>query len=334
MEVKQFLNSMLSSVTTAENRGKLTTLILQAQETVFHESLCSIIESWKPLTRVRDLLQQEQMPYAKIGKLFEVLLRLFPTCAHQFDNDHYFGCTENCDFIPNQKQSIITNGTSGRFFHSAIVKLSHNPLSELTSQEQKVMTKFRRIDAELTTDGSDEKADKNEEDWEKEISNATRSASVDTSKSLYDNVRWIPSTSNVVERLWSTLRILLGTQRQRLSRKHLQMLASLKENFDLWADDERACCAALLDASGGKEDTVEDEGKEVDEPYDQEIEEDEFEDDAMVLYNAMFPDAPVAKKKRARASSSTSAVDEQEEEEDCRQSGRVRRRNSRYLDGI
>ena len=67
-----------------------------------------------------------------------------------------------------------------------------------------------------------------------------------------------------MERLWSILRILLGTQRQRLSRKHLQMLASLKENFDLWADDERACCAALLDASGDKEDTVEDEGKEVD----------------------------------------------------------------------
>ena len=184
---------------------------------------------------------------------------------------------------------------------------------------------------ELTTDGSDKPS---EEDWEKELSNATRAASADSSESLYDNVRWIPSTSNVVERLWSTLRILLGTQRQRLSRKHLQMLASLKENFDLWADDERACCAALLDASGGKEDTVEDEGKEVDEPYDQEIEEDEFEDEAMVLYNAMFPDAPVAKKKRARASSSTSAVNEQEEEEDCRQSGRVVRRNSRYLDGI
>ena len=79
---------------------------------------------------------------------------------------------------------------------------------------------------------------------------------------------------------------------------------------------------------------MEDEGKEVDEPYDQEIEEDEFEDEAMVLYNAMFRDAPVAKKKRARASSSTSAVDEQEADQDCRQSGRVLRRNSRYLDGI
>ena len=79
---------------------------------------------------------------------------------------------------------------------------------------------------------------------------------------------------------------------------------------------------------------MEDEGKEVDEPYDQEIEEDDFEDDAMILYNAMFPDVPVANKKRALPSSSSSAVDEQEEEEDCRQSGRIRRPNSRYLDSI
>jgi hypothetical protein len=297
MRVKEFLHPMLNAVATAENRAKLTKLILEAEDTVFHESLCEIMKSWKPLAKVRDLLQREQMPYAKIGKIFEVLLARFPTCAHQFDNDQYFGCTENCNYIPNQKQSIITNGTSGRYFHSAIVKLSLNALSELSSQEQMVMTKFRRMNVELTTDGSDKNADKNEEDWEKELANATRSASADSSESLYDNVRWIPSTSNVVERLWSTLRILLGTQRQRLSRKHLQMLASLKENFDLWADDERACCTALLDASGDKEDTVEDEGKEVDEPYDQEIEEDEFEDEAMVLYNAMFPDEPVAKKK-------------------------------------
>ena len=191
------------------------------------------------------------------------------------------------------------------------------------------MTKFRRINVEVTTD----KDNREKEEWEKDLINATRPAFDGSSESLYYNVRWIPSTTNVVERLWSTLKILLGTQRQRLSRKHLQMLASLKENFDLWADDERACYAALLDASRGKEDTVEDEVKEVDEPYDQEIEEDDFEDDAMVLYNAMFPDAPVANKKRARASSSSSAVDEQEEE-DCRQSGRIRRPNSRYLDSI
>lgn len=42
-----------------------------------------IMKSWKPLGKVRGLLQLEQMPYAKTGKMFEVLLACFPTCAHQ-----------------------------------------------------------------------------------------------------------------------------------------------------------------------------------------------------------------------------------------------------------
>lgn len=58
---------------------------------------------------------------------------------------------------------------------------------------------------------------------------------VENSKSnLYENVTWIPTTSTMVERLFSTAKHFLPDDRKNLSPYRLEATLFMRSNQDLW----------------------------------------------------------------------------------------------------
>jgi len=55
-----------------------------------------------------------------------------------------------------------------------------------------------------------------------------------TESSAYLSLKWIPPTSNVVERLFSRMRITLGHLRKSMSPMRLEGIMFLHSNSDLW----------------------------------------------------------------------------------------------------
>ena len=246
----------------------------------------------------------------------------------------HFGCREDC--TPTISHPTIANGTLNRFFVTGVVKLYNDPHAGLLPLEIIALAKFKRKKAaEKRNEGNDNQTGGNDDQTEKpawmlSMQNIKQNKGAVSAESPYHSVKWIPSTSNVVERLWSVLKLVIGYQRQRLSREHLQMIACLKLNFDLWADDDNACYSALLENS-----EVDEQNDGNDEEDDHEEEDDEEE--TMKLYHEYFgkvkdPSAAGAKRARPSSSSSSSSSSSAGQESEGLQSGRIRTPTLRYFD--
>jgi hypothetical protein len=55
--------------------------------------------------------------------------------------------------------------------------------------------------------------------------------------SAYQNLSWIPATSNIVERLFSKAKLVYSDKRTRLLPKNLEIILYLTCNKDLWDED-------------------------------------------------------------------------------------------------
>ena len=213
------------------------------------------------------------------------------------------------------------------------VNLYKDPHASLLEREKVALANFKRRKeaVEKRNEGNDEATERPA--WMVSMQNIKQNDGANSAESPYYSVKWTPCTSNVVERLWSVLKLVIGYQRQRLSRKHLQMIACLKLNFDLWANDDGACYKALLANS------------EVDEQNDANAEEDDEEEEyneeeTMKLYHECFgkvkdpedPDVAGSKRARTSTSSSSSSGSSADQEPEGLQSGRIRTPCTRYFD--
>jgi hypothetical protein len=70
-----------------------------------------------------------------------------------------------------------------------------------------------------------------------------------TTSSPYEDLSWIPCTSNCVERLFSVGRINLPYNRKSLSPEHVNMILMLKANRDLW--DAHVMSDLVVERTGG-----------------------------------------------------------------------------------
>jgi hypothetical protein len=264
---------------------RLTTLLRQT-DAAFMNELEQLTARWTDLSTVRMELQHAQMPLVTSLSYFQTLHESdnFPEAYIYFHNAHYIA------------HSI--NNARSRDFYNAIVKLDRSPDAELTEREQYAVETLKTAEVEVevvaVADEAHNPAPPPLTALQmallniKKVNSARVSASPPTTRNPYMDVHWIPCSSNIVERLWSKLKILLGTQRQRLSRFHLQMFANLIENLPLWENDEDGCAQALMEAdnlrhaagpaaAGAGQDAEEVVGV----PYVGEIDEDEDEDELM-----------------------------------------------------
>ena len=227
-----------------------------------------------------------------------------------------------------QTLPTVINGTLNRFFLSGIVKLYEDPHASLLNREKVALAKFKRKEAvEKRNEGHDKATERPA--WMVSMQNIKQHKGAVSAESPYHSVRWIPCTSNVVERLWSVLKLVIGYQRQRLSRNHPQMIACLKLNFDLRANDDSACYKALTKAKVDEQNDANDEEDDEEEEYN--------EEETMKLYHECFgkvtdPSAAGSKRARTSGSSSSSSSSSAGQEPEGHQSGRIRTPTSRYLD--
>ncbi len=56
---------------------------------------------------------------------------------------------------------------------------------------------------------------------------------------MFSDVKWIPPTSNHVERFFSYCKNVYSDDRKRLLPVNLEMQVYLKVHFDLWVDDHK-----------------------------------------------------------------------------------------------
>jgi hypothetical protein len=63
--------------------------------------------------------------------------------------------------------------------------------------------------------------------------------------SKYINMKWIPPTTNAVERLFSRLKIVFSDRRKNLLPRHLELILTIVANRNLWDIDD---CTKIFNA--------------------------------------------------------------------------------------
>jgi hypothetical protein len=111
------------------------------------------------------------------------------------------------------------------YFESAIVKILEKNENLLSEQETIAVHPFRKP---VETYGEDSFAT-----LEARL-NARKKAKLQTNASSYTNVAWIPATSNIVERLFSRMKMVFSPRRQRMNPATIECVMMLLCNRDLW----------------------------------------------------------------------------------------------------
>ena len=71
---------------------------------------------------------------------------------------------------------------------------------------------------------------------------------------MFSDVKWIPPTSNHVERFFSYCKHVYSDDRKRLLPINLEMQVFLKEHFDLWVDDHKLLLTVWNEYKNRKDD--------------------------------------------------------------------------------
>ncbi|KAE9285139.1 hypothetical protein PR003_g26668 [Phytophthora rubi] len=140
---------------------------------------------------------------ADARKLFDGVIKAFPASSHYLA----------------PKSSIV----KAPDFESGIVKVITGKDNKLSSAEERALGRFRRWST-----GNDDEEEEN-------LSFAERLLRVKGRKqSKFIDLRWIPPTSNDVERLFSKAGLVLTDRRQSLHPTTLETLVMLEYNRSLW----------------------------------------------------------------------------------------------------
>jgi hypothetical protein len=182
-------------------------LVALLPDAVEELQLQSLLSSLKQLHEVTLFLQQgEGVSLAEVRDVFDVLCSHFPTCASHLAPD----------------AQIIASP----YFESAIVKIINGENETLTDIEKgKVQCFLRHADpVEVASPiGGSPSIIKN-------ALRKRRRAQPDE----YEDLNWIPPTSNICERLFSLAKLTLGSLRQSMSPETLEATVMLKVNRAYW----------------------------------------------------------------------------------------------------
>ncbi|KAL0245912.1 hypothetical protein GEMRC1_007129 [Eukaryota sp. GEM-RC1] len=152
------------------------------------------------------MLQQEELNLSQANDIFTVFHQDFP--------EHVLYTT-----YPLPRQCSIRPSV----LEVAVIKVLNSELDSLTPEERSVLHPF-----EVEQSLSDLPLGRLFSDRVKQLSSIRRSVA------LYQDLSWIPSTSVVVERLFSRARLSLGMLRHNLSSSRLHMELFLRANYELW----------------------------------------------------------------------------------------------------
>jgi hypothetical protein len=133
---------------------------------------------------------------------------------------------KQCDHLGDLKQWL---GNEGKYFPNpafdcAVFKVISG--ETLTADEAALLKSFEVVSTIHVMESDEE----SEED--SYVARPVKKQRADTA--YPDSLRWIPPTSNVVERLFSLARLSLGDLRKSMTPMHLEGLVYLKCNKDLW----------------------------------------------------------------------------------------------------
>jgi hypothetical protein len=118
-------------------------------------------------------------------------------------------------------------------FENAIVKVLGGQEILLSADEAKNIECFLKSVLQETV--QDESAENMEHLSFVERARLTKKPRIDPTSSKYVNLKWIPSTTNAVERFFSRLKLVFSSRRKSLLPKHLELILKLVVNHDLWS---------------------------------------------------------------------------------------------------
>jgi hypothetical protein len=176
--------------------------------------LATAMKSFDVVTK--ELQGENGVTLAKVRLWFDLTIKHFPSCQSQLASD----------------ARIVSHPS----FENAIVKVLNKKEHELSEAEANSISCFL-----LPREPTDSEGDEEEQGGAAQLSlldeiRLTKKQRVEPSnrESNYVNLAWIPATSNVVERLFSRLKLVFSTRRKSLSPAHLEMVLMLSFNKALW----------------------------------------------------------------------------------------------------
>lgn len=177
-----------------------------------HYALVQLKETLTMFESVNKALQQETTTLLDIRLLFDSLIRR----------------NNNLTKYLSQDSDIIMH----KNFENAIVKIIEGKETALTEPEKYIMQPFLLPDSAITNCNENVNDSSNAaEDYATEI---IRAAKRQRTTIHYQNLNYIPGTSNSVERLFSIARHTIGLSRHSLASETLETLLFLKFNKNYW----------------------------------------------------------------------------------------------------
>ncbi|KAL0217056.1 hypothetical protein RCL1_007539 [Eukaryota sp. TZLM3-RCL] len=146
-------------------------------------------------------------------------------------NDRFTVLHEQFPDMKNYTTYPVQGGTvESSKFETAVLKVQSGRIEELTDEEYDFVSRWKK------NDSTSENVAVLQAGKKRLFSN--RVAEIERqridNKEKYQSLDWIPATSNQAERLFSIAKILLGSNRHSLSKKHLNMELMLRLNHHLW----------------------------------------------------------------------------------------------------
>ena len=164
----------------------------------------------KTFEQITKYLQLENCPLSDVRDIFDDICGQFPILAPrlsaaadivqvpQFENGIVKILQKReTEMTPNEKESLRPFLLPPRPVGREVVEAANNPVSSIIQQ-------------------------------------AKRLRQEDLSQSQYNNLQWIPSTSNVVERLFSKMKLVFSERRQSMEPSTLECMMMLTVNRELW----------------------------------------------------------------------------------------------------
>jgi hypothetical protein len=167
------------------------------------------------MEQVNKLLQQDSMTMATVRALFNKTIQTFP----QYNNFEIFK-----KYI--QQMPLIAQSPR---FEMAIEQLQLNEKS--VAVHATLLTNFL-VSSNAPAEEENNETSNGEDDWLKDV--LKPSAVKESINSAYIDTSFIPPTSNVVERLFSKIKLTIGYLRHNLTNEHLEKLMVLHMERDLW----------------------------------------------------------------------------------------------------
>ena len=209
MKIKEFIPQLNIPIAL---KHELTVLLPSAMDEIALEAVQVKLLDFESVTKT--LQFADGVPMNSVRSLFDAMIEKYPEATTQ----HLAADASIIDVVD---------------FESAICKILDGDTSGLTISEKSVVRKFRRDVFEGGEEAPGVMNAASPPNFAKSILRQKRARLENISE--YEELSWIPSTSNIVERLFSRAKLTLGSLRQSMTADTLEMVLMLHINSTLWS---------------------------------------------------------------------------------------------------